>query len=45
VTGKGSDSGVVAEAQGTTLWELRDGKVVKMTLYQTRQEALEAAAM
>jgi ketosteroid isomerase-like protein len=45
VKGKGRGSGAAADARGTTLWELRDGKVVKMTLYQSRQEALEAASM
>jgi ketosteroid isomerase-like protein len=45
VSGKGRGSGAVVEAQGATVWELRDGKVVGMTLYQSRQEALEAAGI
>jgi ketosteroid isomerase-like protein len=45
VGGRGRGSGATVEAQGATVWELRDGKVVKMTLYQSRQEALDAAAL
>jgi hypothetical protein len=33
------------DAEGVTLWELKRGKVTKLTLYETRQEALEAAGL
>jgi ketosteroid isomerase-like protein len=45
VRGKGRGSGAAVEAQGAKVWELRDGKVVKMTLYQSRQEALDAVGL
>jgi hypothetical protein len=45
VKGRGRGSGVVVEAEGATLWELGRGKVVRLTLYGTRQEALEAAGL
>jgi hypothetical protein len=45
VTGRGSGSGVVVDAEGVTLWELERGKVVRLTLYETREEALQAAGL
>jgi ketosteroid isomerase-like protein len=45
VKGRGRGSGVVVDAEGVTLWELKRGKVTKLTLYETRQEALEAAGL
>jgi ketosteroid isomerase-like protein len=45
VKGRGRGSGVVVDAEGATVWELERGKVVKLTLYGTRQEALEAAGL
>ena len=45
VKGRGRGSGVVVDAEGVTLWELERGKVARLTLYGTRQEALEAAGM
>ena len=45
VTGRGRGSGVAVEASGTTLWEIRDGRVDRFVLYQGREEALEAAGL
>ena len=45
VTGRGRGSGVVVDAEGVTLWELERGKVVRLTLYETREEALQAAGL
>ena len=45
VKGRGRGSGVVVDAEGVTLWELERGKVARLTLYGTRQEALEAAGL
>jgi ketosteroid isomerase-like protein len=45
VKGRGRGSGVVVDAEGVTLWELERGKVVRLTLYGARQEALEAAGL
>jgi ketosteroid isomerase-like protein len=45
VTGTGRGSGVAVEAGGTTLWEVEEGRVVRMTLYQNDAEALEAAGL
>ena len=42
VTGRGRGSGVAVEA---TLWEIRDGRVDRLVLYQSREEALEAAGL
>ena len=38
-------SGVAVEASGTTLWEIRDGRVDRFVLYQSREEALKAAGL
>jgi ketosteroid isomerase-like protein len=45
VRGRGRGSGLVVDAAGTTLWELRGGKVTNTTLYQSDEEALEAAGL
>ena len=45
VTGRGRGSGVAVDASGTTLWEIRDGRVDRFVLYQSREEALEAAGL
>jgi ketosteroid isomerase-like protein len=39
-TGRGS--GVAVEAHGATLWSVRDGKITRGKLYQSKEEALEA---
>jgi ketosteroid isomerase-like protein len=45
VKGRGRGSGVVIDAEGATVWELERGRVVRLTLYGTRQQALEAAGL
>lgn len=45
VDGRGRGSGVEVNASGTTLWELHDGKVTRMALYQSDEEALKAAGL
>jgi ketosteroid isomerase-like protein len=37
--------GIDLQARGTWLWTIRDGVVVRLCLYQERQEALEAAGL
>jgi hypothetical protein len=36
-------AGVDASARGAWLWKFRDGRAEQLTLYQTREEAVEAA--
>ena len=43
--GRGRASGVAVEAGSVTLWSLLDGKVGRIKLYQTRDEALEAVGL
>ena len=45
VRGKGKESGIDMEARGAMLWTLRQGKVVRVKMFQTREEALEAAGL
>jgi SnoaL-like protein len=45
VSGRGRGSGVEVEAQGATYIEFRDGKPSRMTLYQSKEEALKAAGL
>jgi ketosteroid isomerase-like protein len=45
VIGTGRGSGVEIAAGGTTVWQLRDGRVVAFTLYQDHGEALAAAGL
>jgi ketosteroid isomerase-like protein len=43
---RGRGSGAVVEGRGSVLvWSFRDGRVVSATLYQQRDEALEAAGL
>ena len=37
--------GIEVQARGTWVWTLREGAIVRVTLYQERQEALEAAGL
>ena len=45
VTGRGRGSGLVVDASGTTLWEIQNSRVDRLVLYQSREEALEAAGL
>ena len=41
---RGRDSGIEISGSGAQLWELRDGKIARVTLFQDRQKALTALA-
>jgi len=43
--GRGRVSGVEVQANGASVWTLRDGVVTALTLHQTRDEALEAVGL
>ena len=40
VIGRGRDSGIEVEASGAQVWEFRDRKVVRATMFQSRDEAV-----
>ena len=42
---RGRHSGVEVESPGFSVWTLRDGKVVKLSLHYDRDNALEAATL
>ncbi len=42
--GRGHESGAEVTATGASIWTIRAGKVAAMTFYQSKAEALEAAA-
>ena len=42
---QGHGSGVEVAAEGATIWTVRDGEIVAFMLYQTKAEAVEAAAL
>ena len=41
---RGPDSGIEVSGTGAQLWELRDGKIARVTLFQSREEAEAALA-
>jgi hypothetical protein len=43
--GKGKGSGVEVDAYGAQLWTLRDGRVVRVKGYQSKDEALGAVEL
>jgi uncharacterized protein len=43
--GRGRSSGASVEARGPHLWSFRNGKPIRFTLYQDKEEALEAAGL
>jgi ketosteroid isomerase-like protein len=45
VRGRGKGSGVEIEAQGAMLWSFRDGKIAHAKMFQTKEEALQAASL
>jgi ketosteroid isomerase-like protein len=45
VRGRGAGSGIDVEARGTMLWTMRHGRLLEGRLFQTIEEALEAAAL
>lgn len=42
---RGRGSGVDVNASGGSIWTIRDGKAAAITLYQSKDEALEAAGL
>jgi ketosteroid isomerase-like protein len=44
VRGRGRGSGIPMEAHGVMLWTLRDGKIVRLKMFQNKDDALEALA-
>ena len=45
VRGRGKGSGVLIEAHGAGVWSVRDGKVTRAKLFQSKAEALEAVGL
>jgi ketosteroid isomerase-like protein len=45
VRGRGKGSGIDIEAQGAMLWTFRDGKIARAKMFQTKEEALQAAGL
>jgi ketosteroid isomerase-like protein len=41
---RGRDSGIEVSGTGAQVWDLRDGKIARVTLFQDRQMALTALA-
>jgi ketosteroid isomerase-like protein len=42
---RGRTTGIVAEQRGVQVWELREGKAVRLEVYPSLEEALEAARL
>ncbi len=45
VRGRGKGSGIDMEAHGAMLWTLREGKISRVKMFQTRDDALEAVRL
>jgi ketosteroid isomerase-like protein len=45
VRARGKGSGVDTEARGAMLWTVEESKIVRAKMFQTKQEALEAAGL
>jgi ketosteroid isomerase-like protein len=43
--GRGRRSGVEVQSSSAAVWTIRDGKIVRVTWFATRAEALEAAGL
>ena len=41
---RGRDSGIEVSGTGAQVWDLRDGKIARVTLFQNRRDALAALA-
>ena len=44
VRARGQESGIETAATGASIWTIREGEVVAITLYQSKDEALAAAS-
>ncbi len=45
VRGRGKGSGVEIEARGAMLWTVREGRIVRGKMFQTKEEAIEAVGL
>jgi ketosteroid isomerase-like protein len=45
LVGVGKQSGVATMANAAHMWTFREGKIVRLTVFQTLQEALEAVGL
>ena len=45
VRARGKGSGIDMEARGAMLWTVQEGKIVRVKMFQTKDEALEAAGL
>ena len=45
VRARGKGSGIDMEARGAMLWTVRDGKIARVKMFQTKDEALEAVGL
>ncbi len=45
VRARGKGSGIDMESRGAMLWTVQEGKIVRVKMFQTRQEALEAVGL
>jgi uncharacterized protein len=44
-TGRGKESGVSVDTDGAHLWQMRDGKVIRLEVFSSRSRALAAAGL
>ena len=45
VRARGKGSGIDMEARGAMLWTVQEGKIVRVKMFQTKDEALEAVGL
>ena len=45
VRARGKGSGIDMEARGAMLWTVQEGKILRVKMFQTKQEALEAVGL
>jgi ketosteroid isomerase-like protein len=45
VRARGKGSGVPVQAEGASLWEVREGRIILGKLFQSKEEALEAVGL
>ncbi len=45
VRGRGKGSGIEIEARGAMLWTVREGRIVRGKMFQTKEEAIEAVGL
>ena len=43
--GRGKDSGVSVDSEGAHVWQLRDGRVIRLEVFSSRERALAAAGI